>query len=62
MLPPQDRLPILQLAGQTGTVLERMDAKGQARPLPISRDEMRVTLCLSLEMPMSTIPVSLLPF
>ena len=40
MLPPQDQLPILQLAGKTGTVLERLDADAQAKPLPISRDEM----------------------
>ncbi|MEC7696652.1 MAG: YgiQ family radical SAM protein [Planctomycetota bacterium] len=40
MLPPQDQLPILQLAGKTGTVLERLDADAQAKPLPISRGEM----------------------
>ena len=40
MLPPQDRLPILQLAGKTGTVLERLNADVQAKPLPISRGEM----------------------
>ena len=40
MLPSQDQLPILQLAGKTGTVLERLDADAQAKPLPISRDEM----------------------
>ena len=40
MLPTQDRLPILQLAGQTGTVLERLHADPQAKPLPISRGEM----------------------
>ena len=40
MLPPRDRLPILQQAGQTGTVLERISGVTRARPLPISRDEM----------------------
>ena len=40
MLPPQDQLPILQLAGKTGTVLERLDSDAQAKPLPISRGEM----------------------
>ena len=41
MLPPQDRLPILQLAGQTGAVLERLTSDEQAKPLPISRAEMK---------------------
>ena len=40
MLPPRDRLPILQQAGQTDTVLERISGGTRARPLPISRDEM----------------------
>ena len=41
MLPPQDRLPILQLAGQTGAVLEELALDQQAKPLPISRAEMK---------------------
>ncbi len=41
MLPPQDRLPILQLAGKTGAVLERLASDEQAKPLPISRAEMK---------------------
>ena len=41
MLPPQDRLPIIQLAGQTGAVLERLAPDAKAKPLPISRAEMK---------------------
>ena len=40
MLPPQDRLPILESAGQTGAILEDLAIDRAAKPLPISRGEM----------------------
>ena len=36
MLPPQDRLPILQSAGKTGALLEGLAIDREAKPLPIS--------------------------
>ncbi len=40
MLPPQDRLPILASAGQTGAILEDLALDQAAKPLPMSRAEM----------------------
>ena len=38
MLPPQDRLPILESAGQTGALLEELATRAKpADPLPISQ-------------------------
>ena len=41
MLPPQDRLPIIQSAGKTGAVLEQLAIGQQAKPLPVSQSEMK---------------------
>jgi len=40
MLPPQDRLPILESAGKTGTLLEGLASTQETNPLPISHAEM----------------------
>ncbi|MDG2206488.1 MAG: YgiQ family radical SAM protein [Pirellulales bacterium] len=40
MIPPQNRLPILESAGKTGAVLEQLPLADAAEPLPISRAEM----------------------
>ena len=40
MIPPQNRLLILESAGKMGAVLEQLPLADAAEPLPISRAEM----------------------